>query len=257
MTLNQSTVSSNSVVVTGSQGGGIYSWEAVTLNQSAVNDNSALGDFAHGAGIYTNFGTVTLNESTVSGNSTSGSTSNGGGIFAHAPVTLTQSTLTDNHAANTTGGGISTGEQRVSIVGSIVAGNTAGEGRPDLSTGTGTLTVNFCLIGTAMMPTAGGNNISTNDPMLTSLADNGGPTKTLAPLTGSPAIDAGNPAALAGTHGVPLYDQRGTPFRRVFNGDGIGGAQIDIGAFELQPAGPALPGDYNADDIVCAGDYTV
>ena len=43
---------------------------------------------------------------------------------------------------------------------------------------------------------------------------------------------------------------------RVYNGDGAGGARIDIGAFELQPiVSPALPGDYNQNGIVDAADY--
>ena len=59
---------------------------------------------------------------------------------------------------------------------------------------------------------------------------------------------------------VPAFDQRGAPFARLRDGDGVGGAQIDIGAYELQafPAPTALdfgdapdtsastgPGNYN------------
>jgi Ca2+-binding RTX toxin-like protein len=56
------------------------------------------------------------------------------------------------------------------------------------------------------------------------LKDNGGPTRTLALLPNSIAIDSGaNPGSLA-------YDQRGAPFPRV-----VGGAP-DIGAFEFHPA---------------------
>ena len=40
-----------------------------------------------------------------------------------------------------------------------------------------------------------GDQVNIADPMLGPLADNGGPTKTHAPLPGSPAIDAGDPAA--------------------------------------------------------------
>jgi hypothetical protein len=53
-----------------------------------------------------------------------------------------------------------------------------------------------------------------------------------------------------------MFDQRGAPYTRVFNGDGAGGARIDIGALELQPiAAPALPGDYNLSGAVDAADY--
>jgi len=64
----------------------------------------------------------------------------------------------------------------------------------------------------------------TGDPGLdpAGLQDNGGRTRTIALLAGSPAIDAGaNPAALT-------FDQRGTPFER---SDGNG---TDVGAFERQ-----------------------
>ena len=73
-------------------------------------------------------------------------------------------------------------------------------------------------------------------------------------LPGSPAIDAGDPLFdPADPDGDPmtddgiLYDQRGAPWARV------AGGRIDMGAFEAQ-ANP-LPGDYNFDLRVDAGDY--
>jgi hypothetical protein len=95
----------------------------------------------------------------------------------------------------------------------------------------------------------GGTGSSRINPRLGPLADNGGPTFTHALLPGSPAINAGDPAAIVGTGGVPFHDQRGAPFIRIF---GI----IDIGAFERLPAG-LLPGDYNHDGMVDAADSTV
>jgi hypothetical protein len=61
-------------------------------------------------------------------------------------------------------------------------------------------------------------SLNNTDPRLGSLADNGGPTLTLALLPTSPAIDAADPAL------SPLFDQRGFP-RPV-------GPFPDIGAFE-------------------------
>jgi hypothetical protein len=58
------------------------------------------------------------------------------------------------------------------------------------------------------------------------LQNNGGPTKTMALLAGSKAIDAGDNA------GVPATDQRGAGFARRRDGDGDGSAIADIGAFE-------------------------
>jgi hypothetical protein len=65
----------------------------------------------------------------------------------------------------------------------------------------------------------------------------------------SPAINAGDPAAAAGLNGIPVYDQRGAHYARVYGG------RIDIGAFELQP--DPLPGDYNYDNDVNVADYVV
>jgi hypothetical protein len=81
---------------------------------------------------------------------------------------------------------------------------------------------------------------------------------TRALLTGSPAIDAGDPAAVAGVGSVPKFDQRGSPLSRVIDGDGAGPPRIDIGAFELHllpPVTPILLGDYNLNGAVDAADY--
>jgi hypothetical protein len=76
--------------------------------------------------------------------------------------------------------------------------------------------------------------------MLGPLPDNGGPTFTHAPLTHSPAIDAGKNFT-AGT-----ADQRGAGSIRTFDdpsiANGNGGDGTDIGAFEVQ--GP--PSQYAA-----------
>src|SRR5262249_50348337 len=111
---------------------------------------------------------------------------------------------------------------------------------------------------------SGSNNLMSNpgtfpaggvivaNPLLGLLASNGGPTQTMALLAGSPAIDAGDPAfnpadpdGNPSTNDAIPYDQRGAGFDRVRDGDGAGGARVDIGAFELQSSGPVLPGDYN------------
>lgn len=71
------------------------------------------------------------------------------------------------------------------------------------------------------------NTVET-DPMLSDLADNGGPTETMALGSGSPAIDAGYcDSAVVGT-----ADQRG--YSREEDGDSNGTAVCDIGAFEEQ-----------------------
>ena len=70
--------------------------------------------------------------------------------------------------------------------------------------------------------------VTAADPLFEPLAFHGGPTETLAIAAGSPAIDAGNPAAAGGCYddlGAPIAtDQRGAvrPY----------GAECDLGAFE-------------------------
>jgi hypothetical protein len=53
-------------------------------------------------------------------------------------------------------------------------------------------------------------------------------------IAGSPAIDAGDPTAMAGVGGVAMFDQRRMPYDRVEDGDGDMTSRIDIGAFEVQ-----------------------
>lgn len=88
--------------------------------------------------------------------------------------------------------------------------------------------------------------VSSEDPLLGPLANNGGPTMTHVLLADSPAINLGNnPLNLA-------TDQRGTSFSRV-----VGGV-ADIGALELQTVvGPALAGDYSGNQRVDAADYVM
>jgi len=62
----------------------------------------------------------------------------------------------------------------------------------------------------------------TGDPLLGPLADDGGPTQTLAPALGSPAIDAGaNPDQLTS-------DQRGMPRETVDGGADVGAVELSV-----------------------------
>jgi hypothetical protein len=150
------------------------------------------------------------------------------------------------------------------IRGSILAGNTAGGGAADFKPDSHkTPIVNFSLIGVADgLAFAGdvGNLTGTAalslDPLLSPLADNGGPSLpdgvkvlTHALLPGSPAIGAGDPAAVAGAGDIPAFDQRGVRWSRVFGG------RIDIGAVEAQPN--PLPGDANFNGSVDNEDFTI
>ena len=215
--LTSSTISGN----TGFRGGGIFNGSGGSLNviNSTINDNSASGD---GAGIFgQGGGTVTLTNSTVSMNT---ATTGGGGIDNSGTLALTNSTLSGNAASGSFGGGGIFNNVTITLVNTIFAGNTAPTG-PDCG-GTGSLaSQGHNLIGNnsgCNFSPASGDQVNV-DPLLGALADNGGPTKTHALLTGSPAIDTGDDSVL----GSPLFlttDQRGFPR--------LQGAHVDIGAYE-------------------------
>ncbi len=143
------------------------------------------------------------------------------------------------------------------ITNSIVAGNTAGGGMSDIDPGTGAITVDYSLIGdtsgSGITGGTGTGNILDVDPMLGPLAGNGGPTQTHTLLSGSPAIDMGDPAIL---FNPAEFDQRGSPFARVVDG---GGLRIDMGAYERQTVAAnffvvdtpvdEMDGDYSSGDV--------
>ena len=87
------------------------------------------------------------------------------------------------------------------------------------------------------------------------MADNGGPTKTHAVLAGSPAIDTGDPAAVAGSAPFQQFDQRGFPFTRVF--DGNGAASPGSISARSSCSRRRILGDYNLNGTVDAADYVV
>jgi len=162
--------------------------------------DAALVTEQRGGGIYA-AETVTLVNSTVSGNSAEGP---GGGIFSEGDVELTNSTVIDN-TSSSAGGGISA-QIGLFVNNSIVAQNLDFSGNPDIKSGIGFVSIQSSLIGnnlgTSLIPApvgtpdSNGNLIGSEvlqiDPLLGPLADNGGPTKTHAILTGSPALDSGN-----------------------------------------------------------------
>ncbi|MEM9280793.1 MAG: choice-of-anchor Q domain-containing protein [Verrucomicrobiota bacterium] len=248
VTLANSAVSDNSVVGpggggnSGGYGGGIFTETGViTLTNSTISGNfagSGSSGYADGAGISAGLGGITLTNSTISGNIASGYYAYGGGINSGGGmITLINSTLVNNSSGGYYGygGGINanTNGAELSLVNSIIAGNSVLSSGPDINSGI-FLGVDYCLIGddsnTSVGSAPGGNNIigtsgSPVDPLLGNLADNGGPTQTHALLVGSPAIDQGSATGLD-QRGFPRLDDPATA-------NAIGGNGSDIGAFEL------------------------
>jgi hypothetical protein len=245
--LDHSTLSDNATQGNGADGGGLSVGSIVTVIASTVAGNAAHGTNAEGGGIVAD-GALTVTESTVSGNSAS---AGGGGIVARNTLTMNNSTVAGNSTPQD-GGGIVAGEAAEKITSSVVAGNTAGGKWPDLKVlGLSGLTLSHSLIGdnrdtllttTGLTPDANGNLIGSDaspiDPKLGPLADNGGPTLTMAPLPGSPALGRGsNPLGLN-------VDQRLGDFARQVNG------AVDMGAIEVQPLPPPPPPPHALDDHV-------
>lgn len=223
LTIIESSIMGN---VSISDGGGIFAADGITLVASTVSGNSAgLSGPGYGGAIFAGgyHSIVSIVSSTISGNNAT----RGGGL-AHYNMfgeltEIRHSTITANSA--TKGGGIFVADQLVYLSDlilshSIVAGNNAAQNANIYNSGGP---------GENVISTF---SITSGNPQLGPLADNGGPTMTHAPLLGSPAIDAGDPTIL---YDSEEYDQRGAPFVRVFDGNEDGTARIDIGAIEWQP----------------------
>jgi len=225
LTITNSTLENNT---TGGGSGALYLHVGgdATITNTLISGNVSMD--VHGGGI-TNavVGVLTINNSTLTGNSGL----SGGAIFNDSSLVINQSTITTNTASVDGGGVLVAAGSSFEVSGTIVSGNSS-SGDADIATDTNNpfaITVNYSLIGDidSALTVNGSNNISSTNPMVGALADNGGPTKTMALLDGSPAIDAG-PDPVATFVGNDS-DQRGLPWVRVFGG------MVDIGAFEVQP----------------------
>ncbi|MEX2308948.1 MAG: nidogen-like domain-containing protein [Pirellulales bacterium] len=233
----------------------------IIIENSLVADNSA-ARFGGGLHLTAVDGQTLISNSTISGNHAN---LDGSGFNVAAreqgPVTIQHSTIVRNTIDTVPeddafAAGLKVFSGAVAVANSILAENENGDGSlndlgveddpasvdPD-SEGLipGSLATTYSLIGFTDLtgpaetipgtPDAQGNLIggASNGPLgplLAALTDNGGPTLTHALLHGSPASNAGDPAATSESESVPPFDQRGEPFPRVVNG------RIDIGAFE-------------------------
>ena len=262
----------------GGNGGGIYNSGTLTVTNSTISGNrtgpggnggaSGTGGKGGSGGGIANTGTLSVVNSTLNdnqagsggnaGSSGTGGAGGDGGAMLSDTGTITNCTISgnqagdggtagDNGAASSgRGGGIFKGTVGpvLNIRNSIIAGNSSPTG-PDIS---GTVnSQDYNLLGSTSGATFTGtttHNIINPNPNLGALANNGGPTQTMLPLPGSPAVDAGNVSNLPpdtfdlnnnGNTTEPLpVDQRGFP--RVIN------INFDIGAVEVNYAISATDG---------------
>ena len=240
-------------------GGGLFieSGNSASLTDVAVSGNHAMA----GGGI-ANFGTLSILRSLINSNASD----NQGGAITNvssiANTTITSSTLTGNSASF--GGAIDNGGSLL-LINDTISRNSASLGSSGVfNSPLGTARVLNTIIGRDISQSVpmlqgafqslGNNLISLSgpstgfidgvngdqvgsfnpiDPLLGSLADNGGQTDTLALQTGSTAINNGNNCVTTGQcpqlPGIGIsgrLDQR--RYRR-----GTFGGVIDIGAFEM------------------------
>ncbi len=211
----------------GGGGGGAGLGGAIFLNRSTLNmfnstitGNSANGGAGGGAGVWS-----------TGGNGGSGF---GGAIFSlNSTTNIQSSTIADNGASS--GGNqvyvlsMGSGATSTAYLANSIVGRSDTSGHADI--------IHRAIRG-GRLPHLGGvaNLVSvpgrfpkraiaaTGDPMLGALADNGGPTLTLKPLPGSPAIDAGSTRIRPRFGVLPQTDQTGSPR--------VQGSGPDIGAVE-------------------------
>ncbi|MBI5934796.1 MAG: hypothetical protein HY867_13920 [Chloroflexi bacterium] len=255
--LENVTINSNQVLSGSGEGGGIaiLSSPSALLNKVTLSGNSAE---LTGGGLYSNVSLALTNSLVISNNVTTNNpqTNAGGGLSfdgANQTFDLTNVTVAINSAAtgngNGNGGGIGLWSGTLNIINVTLAGNSADQGGGIWKSGGSGKTINMLNTILSNNTTAGSGlpnncngeinslgynlikdvnctivgdttgNLTGVDPMLGALADNGGPTETMALLTGSPAINAGT------NTGCPATDQRGVtrPF----------GATCDMGAYEV------------------------
>jgi hypothetical protein len=230
LTVTNSTVSGNTA---GGDGGGISnSGGTLTVTNSTISGNTVgANGQGDGGGIFHSGGTTTVANSTVSGNSAPNG--NGGGIenAGSGTITVTNSTVSGNSAGFVGGGIVNFTLGTTTVRTTIIAGNTATVSGPDaydvnaatpFTSGGGNL-IGIAGAGSGNTTfTAAGDQTGTVatplNPLLGPLATAGGPTQTLPPQSGSPAINAIAPGSncpatyhdpISNTNVSVTTDQRG------------------------------------------------
>lgn len=223
VSISASTISGNTAI----RGGGIYAQDnlASASNTFAIRNSTVSGNQALSlvGGAWTNAGTINIENSTIAFNTAGSATalsrhyapglsiSDQGaniGNYLFKVVTLNSSVFSNNAY-----GSPATTPDDIGVASFV--------GNPPITNTTPTSGANNLAFATTII---GLPNTLTNGvcPLLGPLHDNGGPTKTHALMSSSPAIDTGNTASAS----IGIYDQRGLAR--------VSGAKADIGAYEVQ-----------------------
>ncbi|GBC60202.1 hypothetical protein DENIS_1153 [Desulfonema ishimotonii] len=209
-------------------GGNIYIYSAnVTLTNNVFYNSTA----GNGGVLYSYNGTVNVTNCTLYNNKAK---FYGGAVYtSYTDIDIISSTISENYCGNSEsysgqnkGGGIYLSNySELDIVNTILSKNFFNNdlynddcARDDRST---INSMGNNIVGVAE-PLTDFNEVIT-EPQLGSLADNGGPTKTMAICSGSPAKDAGASGDVGADIIIPNKDQRGSDRQP---------GKYDIGAYE-------------------------
>ena len=215
------------------QGGGIYADvdegapPTLTVSDTTIVQNSA----PMGGGIFAHATNLNVFDCTISGNSSSGAGS-GAGIFDETPANYGEPYLGNTivWGNDESGGG---GGSKPDDLDAVPASGPS----PGLPNGSpaGEFAGAYNLIGVdnsgSFSNHDANHNLVGENPLLGPLANNGGPTETMALLSGSPVIGAGAIEYVplgAGIYSPITTDQRGYPRSA--------GGGPDIGAYQVQPS---------------------
>jgi predicted outer membrane repeat protein len=210
-------------------GGGVQNAGNLTLSACTIFDNSARNG---GGGVF-NGGTIVLSNCTVASNTTG--ISGGSGVKNVGNATLTSCTIVGNFQSGGANVGMGVANSGTTHVrNTVIAMNATGAGGADDVAGN-FISDGYNFIGAADGSTGFGTGSHDQtgtkagpiDPRLSALRDNGGGTKTMAPLSNSTLVNQGNSGGLT-------TDQRGDP-RPVCQVNVAGGDGSDIGAVERGP----------------------
>ncbi len=222
LTIDESTVQYCTTTIPGGYGGGIRlgtnSYASLTLTNSTVDHNNADN---YGGGISSGSDTtVAITNCTISDNTSNG---NGGGVSSADVLNINFTTVANNHANNDddgtqTGGGLFVNAGTPTVKNTILADNYLGsatttgddyyynagsltdsgynivENQDGTSTGDGktfTATSDFIYLGSGNDWAHGGGTVTGTLSLASTIADNGGPTQTLA-ITSQTGIAVGN-----------------------------------------------------------------
>lgn len=209
LTIQNSTFNANSAEGTG--GAILLSNSSTGCEESGVPDPEASPACVN----------MQIESSTISGNTSTGP---GGGIATYNHRDTEYNVTPSN---------------QTEIDNTIVAGNKAPTG-PDVFSDSGDqpIRTSFDLIGNNsaanLVETVAGSNLIGVDPKLGALADNGGPTPTMALPADSPAVNKGFSRLITDQRS----QTRPVEYPGVADSAAAGANGADIGAFELQPPPP-------------------